>query len=183
MVTFHKNAWFTLANMLTISRLLLAPVIAWCIICGANSCALVLFCIAAATDTIDGRLARSTGTQTVMGKLLDPVADKVLMLFTFGALVWVSAGIPLWFFIVLASREFLLVLGAFVLILLGRTATIVPSLWGKLTTFLQVIFVGWFFIGLLMNFQSYQSNLIWVISIVFFSLVSFGDYIYRNAIK
>ena len=172
----HKNTWFTLSNMLTTSRIICAPIIAFYIIHGTFSTAFIIFALAALTDTIDGRLARARNTQTLLGQFLDPVADKVLMITTFGALVVAQTGMSLWFFVFLASREILLVLGAIFLLCTGRAISIQPSIWGKTTTFLQILLAGLFFLTLLTGFQSTIMTNSLLALIILFSLIAFGDY-------
>lgn len=77
-LTPHENI-YTLPNLLTFSRLLAAPVIGYWIIHEQHLPALCLFIYAGLTDLLDGWIARTWGLQTVVGTVIDPMADKTLM--------------------------------------------------------------------------------------------------------
>lgn len=176
MLKNHKNTWFTLSNILTASRLIAAPIIAFYILQGAFLTAFVLFAIASLTDSIDGHLARALNTQTLLGRLLDPVADKVLMTVTFWALAIAHVGVSYWFVVFLVCREIFLVGGAIFLLCTGKSATIRPSIWGKTATFLQVVCIGWFFMTILSGFIAPKITITLLFLVVFFSLIAFYDY-------
>jgi len=84
----------TAANALTLFRAVAAIPIVWAIAADQRFLALGLFVLAAASDALDGVLARRTGTSSPRGALLDPLADKVLVLGTLGALTGVGTGWP-----------------------------------------------------------------------------------------
>jgi CDP-diacylglycerol--glycerol-3-phosphate 3-phosphatidyltransferase len=101
---------FNLPNLITVVRILLAPVFFWLLLADAGAdgvlrwIAAALFILAIATDGIDGAIARRRGMVTDLGKILDPVADKLL---TSGALVCLSILGELWWWvtIVIVVRE------------------------------------------------------------------------------
>ncbi len=100
----------TLANAFTALRIALTPVFAWLWRTGDNDRALRVFLAAAATDLIDGFLARWLNQKSRLGALLDPIADKLLMLVAL--LVGLSLGeIPLWLAAVIICRDSLLLVG------------------------------------------------------------------------
>lgn len=74
----HENI-YTIPNILTASRLVAAPVIGYSILTGSHTLALSLFAYAAITDLVDGYIARRWNQQTVVGTVIDPMADKFLM--------------------------------------------------------------------------------------------------------
>ena len=99
-----------LPNRLTLVRialsfllvlLLLSPGLAF------KEAALFVFAAAALTDWWDGRIARRRGLVSDFGILMDPIADKVLVLFAFGAFVWLRVA-PLWVVLLIAAREILI---------------------------------------------------------------------------
>lgn len=92
------------ADVLTLSRLILVPFIIVCFVQGNYWCAFVLFAIAGFTDLVDGTIARLLKRQTRVGAVLDPIADKALMVTTFACLLVLKI-IPLWFFLLLAARD------------------------------------------------------------------------------
>jgi len=105
----------------------------------------IIFIAASVTDFIDGRIARSRHLVTNFGKLMDPVADKILMAAAFIMLLTVSElSVPAWAIIAIIGREFL-VTGARS-IAAGDGIVIAANLWGKLKTVLQTGYV-FFFLG------------------------------------
>jgi CDP-diacylglycerol--glycerol-3-phosphate 3-phosphatidyltransferase len=103
--TYDASAVMTPANAVTLGRLLLSPVLVLIIVLaeGPSYPALVLGTLIALTDSVDGQLARRHGV-TRSGAFLDPLADKVLVLGSLGALVQVGT-LPLWPVALIAARE------------------------------------------------------------------------------
>ena len=99
----------TLANQLTVLRLLLAPVVVVCILYGRFGWALGALVLAGLTDMMDGALARRLGENSDLGALLDPLADKVLIVSAVVTLAApieaVSVRIPAWVAILVLSRD------------------------------------------------------------------------------
>ncbi len=94
---------YTLPNLLTLSRLLLAPVVAWRLLAHDVEGAFWLFVLAAITDLLDGNLARWLNQRSVLGAWLDPIADKVMLLTTF-AMLALTGLLPMWLlYLVLAD--------------------------------------------------------------------------------
>ncbi|WP_298944350.1 CDP-diacylglycerol--glycerol-3-phosphate 3-phosphatidyltransferase [uncultured Microbacterium sp.] len=130
-----------LPNAITIVRILCAPVFLWMLLADGGSdgalrwWAAVLFIVAIATDGIDGYLARKYEIVTDLGKLLDPIADKVLTGFAFIGLS-ILAELPWWVTIVVLVRE----VGVTVHRLLVASTHVVAAAWmGKLKTVAQAV--------------------------------------------
>ncbi|MDO8526422.1 MAG: CDP-alcohol phosphatidyltransferase family protein [Deltaproteobacteria bacterium] len=100
----------SLADLLTVSRLVLVPFFLFAFLRGDYFLAFILFAIAAFTDLVDGTVARILKRQTRFGAVLDPIADKVLMVTTVACLLVLKI-IPLWFFILLAVRDVMILSG------------------------------------------------------------------------
>ena len=132
---------FNLPNLLTGLRLLTAPLVALMLWRGDDAVALVLFAAAGLSDAVDGWLAKHFGWATPLGRLLDPAADKLLMLFAFGTLALIGA-VPPWLAAVVIGRDGLLTVGVGLGWALGRPFAIEPSALGKASTVLQVVFVA-----------------------------------------
>lgn len=135
----------TVPNVISFARLLLVPVYLWLLFSGNDIAALVVFAVAAATDFVDGQVARRTHQVSRLGKLLDPAIDTILMLT--GVLGIVAIGrLPLWFAVLVIAREaFLLIGGA---IMLTRFKISIPVIYpGKVAT--TLLFTG--FAGMLLN--------------------------------
>jgi cardiolipin synthase len=100
--------------------------------------ALSLFFIAGLTDVVDGGLARRFGWSTVAGAYLDPIADKVLLSTVFICLALWSA-LPWWFVAVVFGRDILILAASAVALAFTRLRKFPPTVWGKLSTFLQIV--------------------------------------------
>jgi len=132
--------WFNLPNLLTLSRLLLVPFIIQAILAGAHFRGLALFAVAAATDVLDGAAARRWGTVTPFGAYLDPIADKCLLSGVFLALA-AARIVPWWFVGVVFGRDIYILLAVAAFLLLSPVRDFPPSVWGKVSTFVQILTV------------------------------------------
>ncbi len=128
----------TLPNLLTIVRLLLAPLIFVAIGAGRHEIALILFAVAALTDGLDGLLARQIGQATPLGAYLDPIADKVLLSGIYLSLA-VTRIIPSWLVVVIFGRDLFLLVSSGIALLFTAFREFRPSVWGKASTFVQVV--------------------------------------------
>lgn len=131
---------WNLANVLTMARVALVPVFAVLMFgdsTAARVAAAVVFLIAAATDKLDGHIARSRGLVTDFGKIADPIADKALVI-TALVLLWAEGTIPWWVPVTIIVRELGITLLRFVMV---RRAVMAASSGGKLKTVLQIVFI------------------------------------------
>lgn len=140
---------WNIANALTVLRVALVPVFAVVLLAGGADgplrwLALAIFILAAATDRVDGWLARRNGIVTDFGKLWDPIADKLLM---GTALVCLSIMGELWWWVtaVILARELGITVMRFFLL---RYLVLPASKGGKLKTFMQTIAIGLFLLPL-----------------------------------
>ncbi|MEJ8279076.1 CDP-diacylglycerol--glycerol-3-phosphate 3-phosphatidyltransferase [Pseudonocardia spirodelae] len=139
-----------IANALTVLRLLLVPVFVVVLFAGGGHdvawrlAAFAVFAVAAATDRLDGQLARSRGLVTWFGALVDPIADKALM---GAALVGLSllGVLPWWVTVVIVVRELGITALRFVVI---RRGVIPASRGGKAKTVAQTVAIGLFLLPL-----------------------------------
>lgn len=139
------------ANKVSLSRILVIPFFVASLIYYARThnpnlkrLALALFIFAMITDIMDGIIARVKKQRTPLGRILDPLADKFLLL---NAFIWIyvlRAGlaleykIPLGVIIIVVSRDAIIILGIAILSFLKIDIPIIPNVWGKLTTFFQM---------------------------------------------
>jgi len=134
-----------LPNLLTILRLFVTSFFILAIQYGEFRIALWLFVVQAVTDLLDGFLARVLGEKTSLGALLDPLADKAMLVSSF-VVLYLKDIVPLWVTSVVLLRDLILTLGYLILCKLFRKIEIVPSVLGKLTTFCQigtVVYILW----------------------------------------
>ena len=132
-----------LPNKLTMLRIVLVPVFVGLFLGGRYFAALLVFAAASITDTLDGQIARSRNLITNFGKLMDPLADKILVMSAM--LCFVERGAcPAWIVIVILAREFLVT--SLRLIAAGEGTVIAADLFGKAKTVAQML---WIVCGLL----------------------------------
>jgi len=129
-----------LANWLTILRIVLIPVFVSLLLYRKPGWALIVFAGAAATDLLDGYVARLRGSQSRLGAFLDPTADKLLLTASFWTLTHLRV-LPLPLTIVVISRDVILIGGALLIHMLGMRLYPRPTWAGKTATFLQVLTV------------------------------------------
>ena len=132
----------SLPNLITAARLALVPFVVWGIAHEAWGTAFLLFAVAGLSDGIDGFLARRYGLMSRLGAILDPLADKALMLAVLVSLT-LAGLVPVWFPAVLVARDALIVVGAGLARLAGRPLETPPLLIGKLNTAGQIAFLAW----------------------------------------
>jgi len=130
----------TLANKITILRVLLIPVIIVGLLTSTSYWPLAIFIFSMITDVLDGLAARMKGERTQLGTFLDPLADKLLLTAVYLTLTYLHR-IPLWVFVVVFSRDLLIVLGWSIIYILMSSSTIIPRTLGKVTTFVQMLAV------------------------------------------
>ncbi len=139
-----------------------------------RSFATAVFIIAILSDFFDGLVARIKKEKSELGQIIDPLADKLLLLTAFISLYLLDFDIYLWVVLVVVSRDVIMLLGFIILHFLKIEINIAPTIWGKLTTFSQMFTILWILIGIPYGFG---------ISLlaVFFTLISGFDYFTRGA--
>lgn len=149
----------TLANKITLFRILLIPLFVFLVVDYVRDgrhgqasemqrwLACAVFAIASVSDAVDGYIARRFHQKSELGTFLDPLADKALLI---SALVLLSRDngnafeqLPLWFPVVVISRDIFLVGGAMLIHMLAGTVRSRPRIVGKCATFFQMITLGW----------------------------------------
>jgi len=174
-----STAIVTLPNFITIVRLACLPVFLW-LLFGVEDRAAAAWLLAALgiTDWIDGYLARHLGQTSELGKILDPVADRLLFFVGAGGIL-IDGSVPVWFAVVVLARE-LLVAGATLTLAAMGAKRIDVTWWGKAGTFgLMVAFplflvshsdVGW---------HEGAGELAWIAAIpgLCFSLYAMASYV------
>ena len=129
-----------LPNALTILRMLLVPLLALRVLQHDYTAALCITFIAAVTDALDGLMARRFGWQSRLGGILDPLADKLMLIVSFVALTIVGA-IPLWLTLLVVGRDLVIVAGAVTYHYWIGPFDASPSMLSKITTVLQILLV------------------------------------------
>ncbi|MDX9859735.1 MAG: CDP-alcohol phosphatidyltransferase family protein [Rhodospirillales bacterium] len=137
----------SLPNFISLGRLLAVPVAVWLILSGKFGIAFWVFIAAGISDAVDGFLAKRLNAQTELGKVLDPLADKALLV-----AVYVTLGqaghLPAWLVILVVFRDLLIVGGIILSHTLGRPVRMRPLLVSKINTGAQIILAGGVLAGL-----------------------------------
>ena len=132
-----------LANQLTILRIFLIPI--FVILIGYNKplYALIVFIVAGLTDALDGFIARKFNQITTFGKILDPIADKALLVsgFIFIYSSDLPVKFPYWYVVIVISRDIYILLGSALIYFMKGYIDVRPSVFGKATTFFQILSV------------------------------------------
>ncbi len=124
----------TVSNVITVSRLVMLPFIVYFLLKDQRLVAFIIISISLLSDMIDGYLARKLHQESETGKFLDPLCDKISLAVILIALLIINA-IPLWGVIIIVMRDFLILLGSF--ILFKHKAKIFKSnILGKFTGFI-----------------------------------------------
>lgn len=148
----------TFANIITLTRIGLIPLFALSVLYYADgvkkdipvfwqyACTLLLFVVISVADGLDGYVARKYNQKTKLGSILDPLADKTLLV---TSLIILSINpahafpqLPMWFPIVILSRDALLVMGVVVIFIMGKSLEVKPHLIGKIATAFQMLTIG-----------------------------------------
>ena len=170
-------AW--LPNAITVGRMLLAAPLAWLILEGRYGPALVVALVAGASDAVDGWLAKRFAWETWLGGVLDPVADKLMLLAAFATLT-VKGEIPAWLFGLVVGRDLVIVVGAVAYHnLIGRLDA-KPTRLSKATTLVQIVWVLALLVHLTppLDFPApLLATLMWTVAIV--TVASGLDYVVR----
>ncbi len=146
-----------LPNKLTVTRIILSFVFMFFIFSQGllfKTLALATFAIASITDFLDGYIARKYNLITDLGKLLDPIADKILVLTAFSAFVYLHI-IPVWMLVIIIFRELLITVTRLVLAKKGKV--IAASVWGKYKTVSQMVAI-FIILGFIVLKQAGNSN-------------------------
>lgn len=175
---------FTIANQLTLLRMLLIPAFVILVVYGRFGWALIVFLVAGATDAFDGVAARQAGQKTTLGAWLDPAADKLLLVTTFVVLTLPNLGlvnrIPIWLTVLIISRDVGIVLTVAIVSLAMGPRTFKPSLLGKTATaFFIVTCVVVMFFNYLGTTSVIVDVFIWGSLVI--TLASGIDYVFRVA--
>lgn len=168
----------TLANRLTILRILMTPAITILLLYRHMEAAIALFLLAGITDGLDGFVARRRGQRTALGMVLDPLADKLLLMSSVITLT-ILRELPRWFTIIVVSRDLILIGGAVILYMFVGKVSMPPSWLGKWTTCLQIATV---LLGMLDNLVPVLRVTVMPCAVITTALtIASGlDYVYRG---
>ncbi|MBI3700695.1 MAG: CDP-alcohol phosphatidyltransferase family protein [Afipia sp.] len=156
-----------LPNIITLMRILLVPVIIWAIASQQMKLAFFIFVVAGVSDAIDGFLAKRFNMVTDIGALLDPVADKALLVSIY-MMLGISGNIPEWLVILVVSRDVMIVGAVIISWLLDNPIPMKPLMVSKMNTVAQVAFAALVLASLGFGFHAgpYQTILMVAVAIL-----------------
>lgn len=173
----------TLANQITIGRLILLPVFIVLIMSYTQGdalyriLALVVFVVAAVSDAVDGFIARAYDQKTRLGTVLDPLADKLLINCAFIFLAvndQFATQVPYWLPVVVLSRDVFIVMGSYFVNEFYGPIRVKPRLLGKLNTFMQMFSIT----VVLLEWRYAFETLMVMVAVVALSMI---DYAYAGS--
>ncbi len=127
-------------NIITALRILMVPPIVWSLLAQRFDRALLLFFIAGVSDGLDGFLAKQFNWASRLGALLDPLADKLMLLSSYLSLVWLGL-LPVWLVVLVLVRDLVIVSGAVAYHFRVEHVEAAPTIVSKLNTLLQILLV------------------------------------------
>jgi cardiolipin synthase len=172
------QSWRTIPNLVTALRILLIVPFIYYAINGRDLRALGVFFLAGVSDTLDGTLARWLNQTSKLGRLLDPVADKVLTGIAYFVLSVFRDGrpaIPIWVMAVAVSRDLLILVGCWIVYRSTHEAAFKPTIYGKLNTLIELAVIAGFLAATRFPAISHVLPALYVVMTISI-LVSFADY-------
>lgn len=174
-----KKEGLNLANRITILRIILIPFFVAAVVYSRLEIALIIFIIAVISDAADGFIARTLKQKTALGTILDPVADKLLLLSAYICLSVAGSippdlKLPPYVPIIVISRDVIIVLGSIMVYVVTNNLKVAPSAVGKITTFFQMITI----VGILLQFH--YSFVVWNITVLL-TVISGIDYMIKGS--
>jgi cardiolipin synthase len=166
----------SIPNIITLGRILLVPVIIWAITAGEMKAAFVVFVIAGVSDAVDGFLAKRFNMSSELGALLDPLADKALLVSIYVAL-GIGNAAPRWLVIMVVSRDVMIVSAVIISWLFERPMPMKPLMVSKLNTVAQVAFAALVLASLAFGFVARPYDTILLGLVTVFSLASVSMYL------
>ncbi|NOX09472.1 MAG: CDP-alcohol phosphatidyltransferase family protein [Gammaproteobacteria bacterium] len=127
-------------NLITLLRIVLVVPVAWAILQQHYLLAFVLFLLAGVSDALDGFLAKRFAWVSRLGAILDPLADKLLLVTSYLALAEISR-VPVWLVLVIIARDLIILLGATLYYHFIARIEAEPTILSKINTLLQIVLV------------------------------------------
>ena len=163
-------------NIITLGRIILVPIVVWAIASNQMEIAFAVFVVAGVSDAVDGFLAKRFNMTSDLGALLDPLADKALLVSIYIALgIW--GAIPRWIVILVVSRDIMIVSAVIVSWLFDKPVQMKPLMVSKLNTVAQVAFAALVLGSLGFGFQLSPYDFILMALVTVFTLVSVSLYL------
>lgn len=166
----------SIPNIITLGRILLVPIIVWAIGSHQDLIAFVLFLAAGLSDAVDGFLAKRFDMRSEIGALLDPLADKVMLVSIYVAL-GITGAIPIWIVILVVSRDIMIVGAVIISWLLDKPIPLRPLMVSKLNTVAQVVFAALILAALALGLAIAPLDLVLMACVTVLTLLSVAFYL------
>ena len=167
----------TVPNIITMIRILLAPIFIIYVINGQLLTGLAVLIICGISDGVDGMVARLFNQKSKLGTWLDPLADKIILVSAFFSL-GIEGFLPPWLAVVVISRDLLILTGVVIIYLTGIELNIKPVLTSKITTCFQFITVIAVLAGTYLSFMEGKYIYLYYLTALL-TIVSFLQYLYQ----
>lgn len=169
----------SLPNFISLARLLCVPVAVWLIVTGEIRIAFWVFVAAGFSDAVDGFIAKHFNARTTVGRYIDPLADKALLVSVYVTL-GLHGALPDWLVILVVFRDLLIVGGALLFLTLSDTPmTLEPLMISKLNTLMQIVLATVVLADLGFGFDDRGSSAILVYATAATTVLSGAAYIVR----
>lgn len=156
----------TAANIVTLARVALVPVIVYLLIEGLYPAAFATFLLAGLSDAVDGAIARFFDQRSRLGVILDPLADKLMLVCVFVVLGFLQA-LPVWLVIAVVSRDVVILAGLGVAQLMGRPMPVRPLMVSKVNTTAQIALAALVMLALALDEPMVMTVrvLVWIVAV------------------
>jgi cardiolipin synthase len=172
----RETTELSIPNIITLARIMLVPVIIWAIASNEMEIAFAIFVIAGVSDAVDGFLAKRFNMASELGALLDPLADKALLVSIYVALgIW--GAMPRWIVILVVSRDFMIVSAVIVSWLFDKPVEMKPLMVSKLNTVAQVALAALILASLGFGFKPMPYDVVLMGLVTVFTLGSVSLYL------
>jgi len=166
----------SIPNIITLARIILVPVIIWAIASNEMEIAFAIFVIAGVSDAVDGFLAKRFNMASELGALLDPLADKALLVSSYVALgIW--GAMPRWIVILVVSRDIMIVSAVIVSWFFDKPVEMKPLMVSKLNTAAQVALAALVLASLGFGFKPMPYDVVLMGLVTVFTLGSVSLYL------
>ena len=169
-----------LPNIITLGRLLSVPLAIWLVLSGWLTAAFWLFVAAGLSDAVDGFVAKRFNMRSRLGALLDPIADKTLLVSMYVTL-GIAGHLPNWLVILVVFRDVLIIGGYLLVATLAQTMRSEPLLISKLNTALQIALIGIVLAGLGLDLDDFGLSTVLIYAVAVTTVVSGAGYLVRWA--
>ena len=166
----------SIPNIITLGRILLVPIVVWAIASSEMEIAFAAFVVAGVSDAVDGFLAKRFNMASELGAMLDPLADKALLVSIYMALgIW--GAVPRWLVILVVSRDIMIVSAVIVSWLFGKPMPMKPLMVSKINTVAQVGLAALVLAALAFGFSPRPYDMILMGVVTAFTLASVSLYL------